>query len=333
MSTTTADPGPVFLSHSSSDEAAAWAICRALENTGTTCWLAPRDMPEGPPYPGSLTEAVRACGALLLVLSPEALASPDVYSEVAEAFRSRRPRVVVEIKPTTIPTEWEHFLITPQRVAVTDLDLEEADALNRIITATSNVLGKPPVLLEQATDETVDVPDDNGLDSLGEFRNVPTEGVVTLIATASTVVPGRPLWDQAAGSLLLKLPDLKRLVLVVGRSDSAAQARLCDALQEHATSNGREVTISRQPFTLSPFDVLFAEQRPLRQFLRRYQPSPSVRVDVTGGTIPMTLAVKRAAQLERHHVTYCARDLSRGARWLGWVDVTEATPWRTPTDA
>lgn len=61
-------------------------------------------------------------------------------------------------------------------------------------------------------------------------------------------------------------------------------------------------------------------------------PQAGTRVDITGGTIPMTLAVKRAAQLEGHRIAYCAQQvMSRDTtHWLGWVDVTESAPWRAP---
>jgi hypothetical protein len=48
----------VFVSYSSRDQAAAQAICAALETAGIRCWIAPRDIEAASQWGGSIVGAV-----------------------------------------------------------------------------------------------------------------------------------------------------------------------------------------------------------------------------------------------------------------------------------
>jgi len=75
----------IFMSYASPDKAAAEAVCQALEAAGFRCWMAPRDTEAGA-YSRSIIESIRTARMLVLVLSPHSDRSPNVLSEVAEAF-------------------------------------------------------------------------------------------------------------------------------------------------------------------------------------------------------------------------------------------------------
>jgi tetratricopeptide (TPR) repeat protein len=77
----------VFISHASDDKAVADAVCAALEGRGIRCWIAPRDVLPGRPYPEAIEEAMAASRIVVVVFSQRAADSPDVRSEIHLAFR------------------------------------------------------------------------------------------------------------------------------------------------------------------------------------------------------------------------------------------------------
>jgi hypothetical protein len=70
----------VFVSHSSKDREAADAVSRALESRGIRCWMAPRDIRPGANWGESILEAIGKVKMMVLLLSANANASPQVLS-------------------------------------------------------------------------------------------------------------------------------------------------------------------------------------------------------------------------------------------------------------
>lgn len=92
----------VFLSHSSQDRASARSLLNALEGRGLQLWMAPRDVPPGCDYSECLQDAIEACGALVVIISPQSNASQHVRAEVELAFSLRKPIFPVryeDVKP------------------------------------------------------------------------------------------------------------------------------------------------------------------------------------------------------------------------------------------
>ena len=59
----------VFISYSSHDSDVANQICAAVEESGTLCWIAPRDVMPGESYGEALIDAINSCRVMVLVLS------------------------------------------------------------------------------------------------------------------------------------------------------------------------------------------------------------------------------------------------------------------------
>ncbi len=101
----------IFISYASPDKAAADAVCAALEEAGFKCWIAPRDTDAGA-YSRSIIESIRAARMLVLILSPHSDASPNVLSEVAEAFDRKVALLPFRLSEFPISDDLRFFIRT-----------------------------------------------------------------------------------------------------------------------------------------------------------------------------------------------------------------------------
>jgi TolB-like protein/Flp pilus assembly protein TadD len=102
----------VFISYASPDSTVAETACKALEQTGMTCWMAPRDVTPGASYAGQIIHAIDAAKAIVLILSQHAASSPHVLREVERAASKRHPIVSLRIDQAPLPADFEYFLNT-----------------------------------------------------------------------------------------------------------------------------------------------------------------------------------------------------------------------------
>jgi ribosomal protein L7/L12 len=81
----------LFISHSTRDGGPiAQQLSAALEAAGHRCWIAPRDVKPGVPYPGQIVTAIEGSAGLVLIVTPSANDSPDVLQEVQLASTARK---------------------------------------------------------------------------------------------------------------------------------------------------------------------------------------------------------------------------------------------------
>ncbi len=74
----------VFISHSSKDREIADVICRHLESTGVSCWIAPRDLEPGTDWTQGILQGIGS-RLFVLVFSRHAHDSEHVQREVGRA--------------------------------------------------------------------------------------------------------------------------------------------------------------------------------------------------------------------------------------------------------
>lgn len=116
----------VFLSYSSADKDIADRVCSALEATGISCWIAPRDIDPGVDYPAAIVEAINAATMLVLILTKHAAASPHILSEVGHAFNGKKRIIPFRLSAEPLPENLEYFLsmtqwLMPRMVAQTKI--------------------------------------------------------------------------------------------------------------------------------------------------------------------------------------------------------------------
>ena len=75
----------VFISYSHKDKTIADAICARLEQNGTRCWYAPRDIRPGADWAASIIDAIESSKIMVLVFTDSSNASPQVLREINNA--------------------------------------------------------------------------------------------------------------------------------------------------------------------------------------------------------------------------------------------------------
>jgi hypothetical protein len=150
----------VFISHSKQDRLQAEAICRSLESSGISCWIAPRNIRKGRDYDMEIMRGLKGCKALLLLFSAAARESPHVKREVAHAFDGRKPVVPIRLEDIGPGERFEYYLSTVQWFDAFPLQLEShltsiTDLLRETIGA---ALPQPPVQLPAPSLNPADPP-------------------------------------------------------------------------------------------------------------------------------------------------------------------------------
>jgi hypothetical protein len=130
----------VFVSHASADASIAEAIVSALERGGTSCWIAPRNIPPGVAYGDGIMAGLRSCRVLVVVLSAHAVASPHVLRELERAIHHRLVIVPFRIDATELTGSFEFFLSLPHWI---DADPPTASHLERLLEAVHRILDVP----------------------------------------------------------------------------------------------------------------------------------------------------------------------------------------------
>jgi TolB-like protein/Flp pilus assembly protein TadD len=131
----------VFISYASYDKTVADVVCKAFENAGLTCWIAPRDVTPGEFYAESIVHAIDSAKAVVLVLSQNTTVSQHVLREIERASSKRRPVVALRIDLAPLPAGLEYFLNTSQWLDASAIGVDSA--LPKLIDAVRNALAQP----------------------------------------------------------------------------------------------------------------------------------------------------------------------------------------------
>ncbi len=104
----------VFISHSSKEAEKANIMCDKLEQSGYTCFIAPRNIRSGYVYAEELANGVDTSDVILLMLSQESNRSPHVLREIERAVTRSIPIVVYKMEEVELTKSMEYFLMTHQ---------------------------------------------------------------------------------------------------------------------------------------------------------------------------------------------------------------------------
>lgn len=104
----------IFISHSSKEAEIANKMCDKLEQSGYSCFIAPRNIRSGYVYAEELANGVDTSDVILLMLSKESNRSPHVLREIERAVTRSIPIVVYKMEELELTKSMEYFLMTHQ---------------------------------------------------------------------------------------------------------------------------------------------------------------------------------------------------------------------------
>lgn len=122
----------IFISHANEDADVAKDICAALEASGVTCWIAPRDIVAGADYRSEILRGVGESAALLLLYSPAASRSEHVAREVSLADEGDKPIFPLRIDTHELEGPLRYVLQGKQWV---DFRADPAAAVSSVVQA------------------------------------------------------------------------------------------------------------------------------------------------------------------------------------------------------
>jgi hypothetical protein len=149
----------VFISYASQDKAVADAMCATLEARQVRCWIAPRDILPGIPYAEALTEALRSCRVLVLVLSTYSNGSKHVMREVEAAVGAGVPVVPFRIADSSLSMSMNYLLKSIHWLDALTLPLDQH--LHKLADVIQNLLARATPAIPAAargTDPSICLP-------------------------------------------------------------------------------------------------------------------------------------------------------------------------------
>jgi branched-chain amino acid transport system substrate-binding protein len=88
----------VFISYPHKDKVIADAVCAKLEEYKIRVWIAPRDVPPGTNFAGSIVDAIDNCKLFVLIWSANTNASEHILNELNQAFDDGTPVIPFRVE-------------------------------------------------------------------------------------------------------------------------------------------------------------------------------------------------------------------------------------------
>ncbi|MFN0166317.1 MAG: TIR domain-containing protein [Bryobacteraceae bacterium] len=92
-----------FVSYSRTDSDFVLRLCRDLRAAGASIWLDKLDIRPGEEWDQEIERGLAECGRMLVVLSPESVASPNVLDEIGYALPKKRAIIPILYRDCEIP--------------------------------------------------------------------------------------------------------------------------------------------------------------------------------------------------------------------------------------
>ncbi|GAB5494262.1 MAG: hypothetical protein Phog2KO_44770 [Phototrophicaceae bacterium] len=119
----------IFISYSRKDETFARELATALANIGADIWIDVEDIPAGMKWSTAIQQGLDTSDALIVVISPESMASRNVEDEWQYALDQGKPVIPILLREAKVHfqlnrIQWIDFLLHPFDIALVDLHEE-----------------------------------------------------------------------------------------------------------------------------------------------------------------------------------------------------------------
>ncbi|OFZ25057.1 MAG: hypothetical protein A2381_13370 [Bdellovibrionales bacterium RIFOXYB1_FULL_37_110] len=109
----------IFISYSSQDLSMAKDICQKLEETGLTCWMAPRNIDTGISFAKAIIEGIKNGHCLLLIYTAHSNISEQVLREVDRAVHFEKKLLVFKLNDQKYSDSLEYYLCKADSIDAT----------------------------------------------------------------------------------------------------------------------------------------------------------------------------------------------------------------------
>jgi len=99
-----------FISYKTEDKEAAERLCASLEREGISCWMAPRDIPPGHDWAGSIMDGLQRSKSFVLLLSSHSAQTKQIAREVELADQHNIPILTFRLEDVQPPNSLLYFL-------------------------------------------------------------------------------------------------------------------------------------------------------------------------------------------------------------------------------
>jgi parallel beta-helix repeat protein len=134
-------PHDVFISHASEDREQAMAAVDALERSGISCWIAPRDVQPGQPYAQAIINAINQARVMILVFSSRTNESKMVMRELERATGANKIVLPFRIEDVVPKQELEFYISREHWLNAFEPPFE--GACDQLAAAVHNLLADP----------------------------------------------------------------------------------------------------------------------------------------------------------------------------------------------
>ena len=132
----------IFISYSRRDSEFVDRLIQQLEKNGFDAWVDREDIRGGAAWGAAISEAIRRCQAVIVVLSSGSTASDNVARELSLADRHKRPIIPVRFEASPISAALEFQLAGLQIIEFSRRDF--ARSVDEVVQALRGLPHAPP---------------------------------------------------------------------------------------------------------------------------------------------------------------------------------------------
>jgi adenylate cyclase len=112
----------IFISYSSKDREHAEQLAELLVSAGLSVWIDQSGIEAASSWSEEIVNALDACTAFIVMLSPHSIESKNVVREVALAFEKNKKILPLDLEPVSLPASMQYHLAGLQRTSMTNID-------------------------------------------------------------------------------------------------------------------------------------------------------------------------------------------------------------------
>ena len=130
------DPPKAFVSYSRADVDFVLRLCQDLRAAGASIWLDKFDIHPGEEWDEAIERGLSECGRMLIVLSPNSVASENVLDEIGSALSRKKTIIPVLYRDCEVPYRLN-------RIQYVDFRTNYDEALKSLLSAIKDAGGNP----------------------------------------------------------------------------------------------------------------------------------------------------------------------------------------------